>query len=180
MSLDPNIPLPLEPIKSSAVEDRRLWVGNLDLRINELISGQPRGYAFVTYTNVDAAISAKNILNNAKLGSKNVVLRWAHNVSESDMKKEKPKIEITALAGAKKEDVKISRQTTIQAIEAKLKLMEERQDDFDLNKPQFGITVSEPSQQSTSDCQKTSSNRYRYQYYRHYQNRPYSRSRPRR
>lgn len=58
--------------------------------------------------------------------------------------------------------------------------MEERTDDFDLNKPQFGITVPELSQQSTSDCQKTSANRYRYPYYRHYQNRPYSRSRPRR
>lgn len=29
------VPLPLEPIKSNQVEDRRLWVGNLDLRINE-------------------------------------------------------------------------------------------------------------------------------------------------
>lgn len=29
------VPLPLEPIKSNQVEDRRLWVGNLDLRIND-------------------------------------------------------------------------------------------------------------------------------------------------
>lgn len=29
------VPLPLEPIKSNQIEDRRLWVGNLDLRINE-------------------------------------------------------------------------------------------------------------------------------------------------
>lgn len=33
--VDPKIPLPLDPMTSNAVEDRRLWVGNLDLRINE-------------------------------------------------------------------------------------------------------------------------------------------------
>lgn len=32
------VPLPLEPIKSNQVEDRRLWVGNLDLRINDSTS----------------------------------------------------------------------------------------------------------------------------------------------
>ncbi|CAD6208420.1 GSCOCG00003432001-RA-CDS [Cotesia congregata] len=31
------LPLPLNPIKSSPLEERRLWVGNLDLRINEII-----------------------------------------------------------------------------------------------------------------------------------------------
>lgn len=35
MELIAKVPLPLEPIRSNQVEDRRLWVGNLDLRIND-------------------------------------------------------------------------------------------------------------------------------------------------
>lgn len=70
-----------------------------------------------------------------------------------------------------------SRQTTIQAIEAKLKLMEERKDDFDLNKPLLGIPTS---QLEENNKKPSSSNRHHYNHYRHYRNRPYSRSRPRR
>ncbi|KAG5323975.1 RBM18 protein, partial [Acromyrmex heyeri] len=85
------VPLPLEPIKANQVEDRRLWVGNLDLRINEFDllfhrsgpqAGQPRGYAFVTYKTIQDAIRAKDALHNLKVGAKNIIVRWAHSVTE--------------------------------------------------------------------------------------------------
>ncbi|XP_015118818.1 probable RNA-binding protein 18 [Diachasma alloeum] len=206
MAVNPKIPLPLEPIKSSALEDRRLWVGNLDLRINEFQllkivqtygeiekfdllfhrsgpqAGQPRGYAFVTYTTVEAAVKAKEALNNAKLGSKNAVVRWAHTVSESEMDKTKPKIDIPALAGAKKGDAKISRETTIQAIEAKLKLMNEVEEEFELNKPLEGTPVIQQYQKPEVQKPSSSSRHHTHHHYhhRHHHSRPYSRTRSRR
>lgn len=45
-------------------------------------AGQPRGYAFVTYKEAYNAERAKNTLHNARLGTKNIVVRWAHSVSE--------------------------------------------------------------------------------------------------
>ncbi|KAK0094168.1 hypothetical protein PV326_011667 [Microctonus aethiopoides] len=179
MAVDPKIPLPLDPMTSNAVEDRRLWVGNLDLRINESgpQAGQPRGYAFVTYTTIQNAEKAKESLHNAKLGSKTVVVRWAHSVCESDMDKAKPKIDIPALAGAKKEDKKISRETAIQAIEAKLKLMKECEEEFELNKPLEGTPIIQQYQKP--EIQKPSSSTRQY-HHRHHQSRPYSRAKPRR
>ncbi|KAL6255832.1 hypothetical protein P5V15_013075 [Pogonomyrmex californicus] len=138
MEPDAKIPLPLEPIKSNQVEDRRLWVGNLDLRINE----------------------------------------WAHNVTESDMDKPKPKIDIPALAGAKKEDKKISRETAIQAIEAKLKLMKESEEEFELNKPLEGSPILH-LYQKTENQKPSTSTRYNNRGSYHH-NKPYSRHKLRR
>ncbi|XP_051168117.1 probable RNA-binding protein 18 [Leptopilina boulardi] len=204
MEMNPKIPLPLEPIKTNQIEDRRLWVGNLDLRINEYQllkllqkhgtiekfdllfhrsgpqAGQPRGYAFVTYKLVKDAECAMEKLHNLRIGSKNIVVRWAHSVSESDMEKPKPKIDIPALAGAKKEDNKISRETAIQAIEAKLKMMRESPEEFELNKPLVGTPMIQ--QYVKSDNQKPStSTRYRHNHGSNYQNRkPYNRAKPKR
>ncbi|XP_034950601.1 probable RNA-binding protein 18 [Chelonus insularis] len=201
MADNPKIPLPLDTIKPINLDDKRLWVGNLDLRVNEYQllkivqkygkiekfdllfhrsgpqAGQPRGYAFVTYAMLEDAEKAKKALHNARIGSKNIVVRWAHTVSETEMEKTKPKIDIPALAGAKKEDNKISRETAIQAIEAKLKLMRECEDEFELNKPLNGVPVIQQYQKP--EVQKPSSST-KHHLYRHHQSRPYSRSKPRR
>ncbi|XP_076657511.1 putative RNA-binding protein 18 [Halictus rubicundus] len=196
------VPLPLEPIKSNQVEDRRLWVGNLDLRINEyqllkLVqkhgtiekfdllfhrsgpqAGQPRGYAFVTYKTVQDAETAKDALHNLKVGAKNIIVRWAHSVTEPDIDKPKPKIDIPALAGAKKEDKRISRETAIQAIEAKLKLMKESEEEFELNKPLNGSPVIHLYQKPENPKPSTSA-RYHNRSH-HHNNKPYNRYKPRR
>ncbi|XP_015436102.1 PREDICTED: probable RNA-binding protein 18 [Dufourea novaeangliae] len=196
------VPLPLEPIKSNQVEDRRLWVGNLDLRINEyqllkLVqnhgtiekfdllfhrsgpqAGQPRGYAFVTYKTVQDAEAAKDALHNLKVGAKNIIVRWAHSVSEPDIDKPKPKIDIPALAGAKKEDKRISRETAIQAIEAKLKLMKESEEEFELNKPLNGSPIIQLYQKPENPKPSTST-RYHNRNH-HHNNKPYNRYKPRR
>ncbi|KAL2734235.1 putative RNA-binding protein 18 [Vespula squamosa] len=166
------VPLPLEPIKSNQVEDRRLWVGNLDLRINE-------GYAFVTYKTIEDAEAAKDALHNLKVGAKNIVVRWAHSVTEPDIEKPKPKIDIPALAGAKKEDKKISRETAIQAIEAKLKLMKESEEEFELNKPLDGSPIIHLYQR-TENQKPSTSTRHHNRGNHHHNNKPYNRYKPRR
>lgn len=45
-------------------------------------AGQPRGYAFVTYKTVQDAEAAKDALHNLKVGAKNIIVRWAHSVTE--------------------------------------------------------------------------------------------------
>ncbi|XP_011881562.1 PREDICTED: probable RNA-binding protein 18 isoform X2 [Vollenhovia emeryi] len=204
MEPDTKVPLPLEPIKSNQVEDRRLWVGNLDLRINEyqllkLVqkygtiekfdllfhrsgpqAGHPRGYAFVTYKTVQDAKRAKDALHNLNLGSKNIIVRWAHSVTESDTDKPKPKIDIPALAGAKKDDKRISRETAIQAIEAKLKLMKESQEEFELNKPLEGSPIVHLYQKAENQKPSTSSTRHHSRGSLYHHNKPYSRHKPRR
>ncbi|KAJ9583378.1 hypothetical protein L9F63_022285, partial [Diploptera punctata] len=144
MPLQKPIPLP-DPIPENKVEDRRLWVGNLDPRKFDLLfhrtgplAGQPRGYAFVTYSCKENAVKAKDALDKKMVGNKRVVVRWANNVSKDELDKPRPEIAIPALAGAKSER-KISRETTIQAIEAKLKMMEHNSvDDFEVNNAPTG------------------------------------------
>lgn len=43
------------------------------------LAGQPRGYAFVTFSNKEDATLAKTNLNNLLVGSKNIVVTWAHS-----------------------------------------------------------------------------------------------------
>ncbi|KAL4707398.1 hypothetical protein ACJJTC_008583 [Scirpophaga incertulas] len=97
-------------------------------------AGQPRGFAFVTYKQRQDAITAMNSLNGQLLGSKKICVKFAKTVSD-DHEKPKPELGIPALAGAKPE-VKLSRKTAIQSIEAKLKMMENMKagDDFMVNK----------------------------------------------
>lgn len=45
-------------------------------------AGQPRGYAFVTYKTIQDAKTAKDALHNLKVGAKNIIVRWAHSVTE--------------------------------------------------------------------------------------------------
>ena len=46
------------------------------------LAGQPRGYAFVTYSSKEDAAKAKDALDGKMVGSKRVVVRWANNVSK--------------------------------------------------------------------------------------------------
>ncbi|XP_066137547.1 probable RNA-binding protein 18 [Euwallacea fornicatus] len=138
--------------------DRKLWIGNLDPRITEYqllkliqtygaiekfdlifhrvgpLAGLPRGYAFVTYVKCDDACRAKNGLNGRVMGQKKLNVTWAHsaNLDSNVYEKTKPSITIPALALAK-EPKKADKMTQIQAIEAKLKLMEHKEDELKIN-----------------------------------------------
>lgn len=70
----------------------------------------------------------KEDMDGKKIGSKTITVRWAYNMSKEECVKHKVDLEIPALAGAK-EEKKLSRSTKIQAIEAKLKMMEKNADD---------------------------------------------------
>ncbi|RZC38029.1 RRM 1 domain containing protein [Asbolus verrucosus] len=107
--------------KDQTTEDRRLWIGNLDPRVTE-------GYAFVTYIDKDDAARAKEVLNNVLVGQRNIMVTWAHSVNNEDVEKPRPEINIPALAMSKNEK-KTDRVSQIQAIEAKLKLMERKAED---------------------------------------------------
>lgn len=148
------IPVPKDESSSSYdLQDKRLWIGNLDARLSEFnllkllqkygtiekfdllfhrsgpLSGFPRGYAFCTYKKTEDALTAMQHMDGQLLGSKHVTVRWAHSMSKDEMES-KPKTELTipVLAGAKPSKVEkkpLSRKTAIQAIEAKLRLMEQ-------------------------------------------------------
>lgn len=45
------------------------------------LAGQPRGYAFVTYRNKEDALRAKEILNNALVGQRSIMVTWAYSVN---------------------------------------------------------------------------------------------------
>ncbi|XP_026490018.2 probable RNA-binding protein 18 [Vanessa tameamea] len=155
---DVTVPLYLEPVQQRESCDKRLWIGNLDLRVNEYQllkmvrvygniekfdmlfhrsgpnAGQPRGFAFVTYKLKQDAINAMNSLNGQLLGMKRISVKFAKNTSD-DQDKPKPELGIAALSGVKTE-FKLSKKTAIQSIEAKLKMMENMKagDDFVINK----------------------------------------------
>ncbi|XP_058828923.1 probable RNA-binding protein 18 [Topomyia yanbarensis] len=100
------------------------------------MAGYPRGYAFVTYEKQKDSEGALEILNGKLVGDKHMVVRWAKNVNRDEMERTKPKLQIPALAGGSKAGPSgpVSQQTKIQALEAKLKMMESRSDDLIINK----------------------------------------------
>lgn len=138
------------------LEENRLWIGNLDPRVTEYhllklvqkygsiekfdllfhrtgpLAGQPRGYAFVTYVNLEDARNAREKLNNLLVGQKHITVTWAHASTEESYTKPVEKINIPVLAIAKPE-TKTNRNVQIQAIEAKLKLMENKKEDLTIN-----------------------------------------------
>ncbi|KAJ8983693.1 hypothetical protein NQ317_003483 [Molorchus minor] len=181
--------------KDCALEERRLWIGNLDSRVtdNEALStskfdlifhrngplaGQPRGYAFVTYSKKEEAVTAKDKLNNLLVGQKNVVVTWAHAVNNEEIEKPKSEIVIPALAMSK-EEKKIDRISQIQAIEAKLKLMEKKkEDELQINdtvatKPPVIVQYQHSKSQTSTKKHKTLKRTDKYP-------KPYSRSKHRR
>ncbi|XP_050306934.1 probable RNA-binding protein 18 [Anthonomus grandis grandis] len=141
------------------LDERKLWIGNLDSRVTEYqllkllqihgtiekfdiifhrtgpLAGQPRGYAFVTFQKKEQASAAKSALNGKLLGQKNVRVTWANSQEmdpESQVTKPKPDLKIPALA-LSKDKIKTDRNSQIQAIEAKLKLMERKEDELKIN-----------------------------------------------
>ncbi|KAJ3633733.1 hypothetical protein MTP99_010662 [Tenebrio molitor] len=99
--------------KDQNIEERRLWIGNLDPRVTE---------------NKEDALRAKEILNNALVGQRTIMVTWAYSVNNDEVEKPRPEINIPALAMSKNEK-KTDRESQIQAIEAKLKLMEKKSED---------------------------------------------------
>lgn len=72
-----------------------------------------------------------------------------------------------------------SLETAIQAIEAKLKLMKESEEEFELNKPLEGSPIIHLYQKAENQKPSTSTRYHsRGNYYHH--NKPYSRHKPRR
>lgn len=97
---------------------------------------------FPTFQQKDSE-AALEVLNGRRVGDKHMVVRWAKNVNRDEMEKTKPKLQIPALAGGSKAGPSgpMSQQTKIQALEAKLKMMESRSDDLIINK---STTVERP------------------------------------
>ncbi|CAH1117890.1 unnamed protein product [Phaedon cochleariae] len=91
--------------------------------------GQPRGYGFVTYMRKEDAISAKKALHNLLVGQKNIVVTSAHTVNNDELDKPRREEVIIPALAMSKEAKKTNRISQIQAIEAKLKLMEKKQED---------------------------------------------------
>uniref|UniRef100_A0A182WD72 RRM domain-containing protein n=1 Tax=Anopheles minimus TaxID=112268 RepID=A0A182WD72_9DIPT len=119
----------MDRLEPTSQDDRRLWLGNLDSRITE-------GYAFVTYVNHKDSEAALHRLDGKLVGEKTIVVRWAKHVNREEGDRAKPKIEIPCLAGGSKGGTNgpLSQQTKIQALEAKLKMLESRSDDLVINK----------------------------------------------
>ncbi|CAG9771829.1 unnamed protein product [Ceutorhynchus assimilis] len=98
------------------------------------LTGQPRGFAFVTYAKHQDALRAKNCLNGKLVGQKNINVTWAH-IAEIDSEptpKPKPDVTIPALA-LSKNPKKTDKASQIQAIEAKLKVMEHKEEELKIN-----------------------------------------------
>lgn len=114
--------------------------------------GQPRGYAFVTYKRASDAVKALTKLDGQRIGIKYCSIRYAKNVNYDDMgDRQKPRIEIPALCGTKDSGPLAGgssssgrgggtgdrrKDSAIQAIEAKLRMLEGRTagDEFKVNR----------------------------------------------
>ncbi|KAL1458269.1 hypothetical protein WDU94_008431 [Cyamophila willieti] len=139
------------------INERRLWIGNLDIRVTEYrlmkhlqsfgklekfdmlfhrtgpLAGQPRGYAFATYENKENAKRCMDKLNASKLGTRVIVVKYAHSMSKEEMEKSKVNLNIPVLIGVKNDQDKkevINRMSKIQEIEAKLAMMERSKEDL--------------------------------------------------
>jgi len=128
----------------------KVWVGNIDMKLTEYqllkicekfgevsdfdflynISDTghrtPRGYAFLTYTTASSAASAVDNLNGKKVLSRELVVRYAHPKTEGGGSHQVTRHVPAALKAGRtgselSNDQKVRK---IQALEAKLKLME--------------------------------------------------------
>ncbi|GAB0090194.1 hypothetical protein DMENIID0001_048890 [Sergentomyia squamirostris] len=120
--------------KKSEVAEKRLWIGNLDIK-----AGQSRGYAFVTYKTKQNASTAIQMLTGKKIDGRAIAVGLAKTFNEDEADKTKAKIEIPALAGPASSSASSTvdkKRFAIMAIEAKLKTLESQRsgDDFEVNK----------------------------------------------
>lgn len=151
-----NKPLPLDPLPSEGADANRLWIGNLDSRITEynLIKvlqkfgtvvnfnflfhksgpqqGQPRGYCFVTYESRQQAERALQQLDGKLALSKRLSVKWANSQTKLGLNIGLSMDDAHSKATTTKDtNCNISISSKIQAIEAKLRMMEENRDDED-------------------------------------------------
>ncbi|XP_076454595.1 putative RNA-binding protein 18 [Babylonia areolata] len=150
------IPVP-EQTDDNSVNDRRLWIGNLDHRITEYVllklvqrfgkperfdfmyhitgpeKGKPKGYCFVTYPSREEAEKAVRSLNGKLALSRRLAVHWARDKYHNDPIPSCSSSLTTKGPETKPESVPESSESTeskIRAIEAKLVAMQETQKDF--------------------------------------------------
>ncbi|KAK7094423.1 probable RNA-binding protein 18 [Littorina saxatilis] len=153
------IPVPVQSDEKS-VNDRRLWIGNLDHRITEYVllklvqkfgtperfdfmyhvngpeKGRPKGYCFVTYPNKEMAARAIRALNGKMALTRRLIVHWAKEKYDAD-----PLPSSSSSLTSKAEETASEASTSdrccteskIRAIEAKLSVMEETKKDFGLS-----------------------------------------------
>ncbi|KAL5011736.1 hypothetical protein ScPMuIL_010287 [Solemya velum] len=143
-----SIPVP----DNDSRDDCRLWIGNLDPRVTEFVllkilqkqgnlkkfdflyhksgmdQGKPRGFCFATYNDKKEAERAMKRLNSQLVLSKPLAVRWAHAEKDTEDKSQ-------SVSGAIHPCSTMTQgsQSQIQAIEAKLRSMEENSDNFTLS-----------------------------------------------
>lgn len=129
--------------------DSRIWVGNLDSRVTEFElvklfqnagtidkleylfhkigpqAGQPRGYAFLTFSKREEAIRARKEFDGKSLLGRTLLVKPARSVHKDELTGPKTtQFSIPALSGAKDSKNKLNLEQQIKAIESKLKTME--------------------------------------------------------
>ncbi|XP_069120827.1 probable RNA-binding protein 18 [Argopecten irradians] len=189
------ITVPNDPY-SDVTDDCRVWLGNLDTRLTEfnLLKvlqkygplkrfdfllhksgpdvGKPRGYCFVSYEHRKDAEKAVKCLDGKQALSKRMIVKWAHA--------EKNDIDLAPRLSVKKDPVTFSTkgdnqspESTIKAIEEKLRKMEETRDDFSMSsKPAAlpGTSKLSAVQRSIQQVKQQSTQRPRSSYTKPYTN----------
>lgn len=158
--------------------------------------GQPRGYAFATYKKAEDALRALNKLDGQKIGIKYCSIRFAKNVNYDEMERPKPQIPVLA-AGSSKEGglsggatagtsrssagsstVDRRKDSAIQAIEAKLRMLENRRtDEFMVNSRAVASHQEAPIQNYQFNMTSTTSENKNYPAHKR-NHRPHHHSRP--
>nr|XP_039271620.1 probable RNA-binding protein 18 [Styela clava] len=145
-------PLPLEEEFQGTSLAQRIWIGNVDLKVTEYtmvqilkkfgsikqfdylihktgpLQGQPRGFCFVSFEKEVDAARAILKLNNMKVLSRRIQVRWAHNQpQEKPGPKDTLKLPSDTDDATQPQTKKLnpnSSEAMIRAIEAKLNQME--------------------------------------------------------
>jgi len=141
---------PVHPVQ----DDCRLWIGNLDPRVTEYAmlkllqrfsvtirsfdfiyhhtgpeKGQPRGYCFVTLSTREEAVTLMNKLNGKMALSRRLAVKYAELE-----KRDRPTPAVTSVSTVPQLSTELPKNATlsvegkIQAIEEKLKMMDENKD----------------------------------------------------
>ncbi|XP_054724612.1 probable RNA-binding protein 18 [Uloborus diversus] len=188
MSIEPSVPLPLDPPPPPEADEKRLWIGNIDSRLTEYnllkmvqqfgeikkfdflfhksgpLKGMPRGYCFVTYETREQAEKALAALHGKRVLDKDLAVKWSHSVSDDVSTREKVERKIVGMTA---DEAKLTKDTLhqIMAIEEKLKAMAEQRDkELELCLTSFPTSASNPLVLSTKNssvfCHKTRNGPY--------------------
>jgi len=142
-------PLPILNTTESK-DEFRIWIGNLDMKWNEYIllqllkkyetlksfdiirnkaglhKGQSKGYGFASFSSKQPAAQAIKELHNSIVSGRKISVKWA---TEFTVKQQAPSVLTTPLVVEKSKKTK--KESAIEAIERKLKEMEESSVDDD-------------------------------------------------